>query len=202
MPTLANLKAKIASDLHRSDLTTQIADAITNSIRRYNRDRFWFLEATATITLAASTPSYNLPSDFKAADTVLFNDTSGKYPVGQVSYIDLDTYDSGISNGNKPSVFAIYGDKIRFYPVPDGTYSVIMSYQKALDAPSDSGSNAWTSAGYDLIRYGSEKELYAAQLRNKEMAAVSSELERESFDSLRKEHVTRVSTGSIRRSGF
>jgi len=201
MPTLASLRVKIADDLHRGDLDTQISDAITNAIRRYNRERLWFLEGTATLTLAASTSSYDLPTDFRAVDSVLLNTSGRLYPLDQVSYNEIDSEDDGTFTGD-PSQYAIYGKKIRFYPTPQSANSTVVSYLKALDEPSAAGSNSWTEEGYDLIRYAAEKELYRNVLRNPEMAQMSYDGEREAFQSLTVEHIQRTSTGRLVKSGF
>lgn len=201
MPTLAYLKAKIADDLHRDDLTTQISDAITNSVRRYNRERLWFLEGTATLTTSASAASYPLPSDFKAMDSVLLNISGSTFPLTRNHYSSIDDNDYAHTTG-KPSEYTIYGDSIRFYPTPDSAYSTTISYLKALDTPSDSGSNVWTSAAFDVIRYAAEKEIYRSHLRNPEMGMVSAEQEGEAISSLLRENVQRISIGQIKRSGF
>src|SRR5215475_9466078 len=44
MPTLGDLKAKIAQDLRRSNLGSEIADAIPDAIRDHETERFWFNE--------------------------------------------------------------------------------------------------------------------------------------------------------------
>src|SRR5215475_14028235 len=53
--TLGTLKAQVASDLRRSNLTTEIARAVLDAINDHDSERFWFNEfAPNPYTLAVS----------------------------------------------------------------------------------------------------------------------------------------------------
>jgi hypothetical protein len=202
MPTLTALKNQIASELHRSDLTTQIGAAITAAVRSYQRERFWFLEERAVLTASASQAWYAVPSNFDNNDSMLITVSGTKTPLPQVTYTEIDEKDDGVTYGI-PTEFAVYQDQFRFYPAPDDEYVFTLSYHKHLDAPSDSGSNAWTNAAYDLIRCRAEGDVmrYYTHAPSQRVAAVK-EGEAEAYVRLIMENTAKLSTGRLRRSGW
>lgn len=201
MSTLTDLKNRISSDLHRSDKTQQIADAIDAAVRHYERDNWWFLEGKATMSTTSSTAIYSAPPDFKGADTMLVTISGSKYPVERVRYSDMDLEDTGLVSGS-PSEWAYYQESIRFYPPPDKMYLITLSYRKQLGTLTASSSTAWTNEGFDLIRYRAEWDIYAHDLRNPDMAATCKQSESDAFIGLSKDHTNRVSTGRIKKHGF
>src|SRR4051812_17372356 len=58
MTTLAVMKARIASEIARSDLTTQIASAINDAIAIYQKERFRFSDVTPS-----APPTFNTVTD-------------------------------------------------------------------------------------------------------------------------------------------
>ena len=80
MPTLAQLKTRIAEDLHRNDCSLAISDAIDGAIRYYSRDRWWFTEGRADISTTSSVAFYPFPSDLKKVDNMLITVSGGRKP--------------------------------------------------------------------------------------------------------------------------
>lgn len=201
MPTLAYLKSVIANDLHRTDLTNQIADAIDASVRYYSRERFPWLEGTATLTAVPSTAWTALPTDFHEADNLKISFSGSKVDVIPTDYNEIDSVDTGRFTGT-PSKYAVYADKIRWYPVPDATYTATLSYHKGLDLPSASGSNSWTADAFDLLRFRSEWDLFAHNLWNPERASFLKEAEMAELNSLRSETTKKLTTGKIKKASW
>lgn len=110
MSTYAQMQAKIADDLNRSDLTTQIQREINRAIRKYASMPFWFSSTSANFTTANGQWSYDtadgLPSNIRIVDylrvnqsTPTINTTGGvadTYTLtpspAATSYSDGDTY--------------------------------------------------------------------------------------------------------------
>src|SRR3990167_6653141 len=70
MTTLTVLKARIADDIARSDLTSQIGEAITSAIEHYDEQRFYFTESRgSTFATVADQSRYSSSDD---ADIPLF----------------------------------------------------------------------------------------------------------------------------------
>lgn len=201
MATLAWLKAKIASDLHRSDLTTQITDAVTSAIDHYSRESFWFMEGSSTFTTSASQVAYTASTSLRSINTVLAQVSGSKYPVKVVHYKDIDEMDTGIETG-QPIYMTYWDNAYRFYPNPNGAYPITISYTRDIGEPSASGSNAWTTHGKELIRFRAEWDIYQNYLRNGDMAAVAKNSEMDALMSLSREDRGRRSTGTLRKSGF
>src|SRR5262245_11677501 len=78
MATLADLAARIADDLDRSDLASQIGAAIRDAVDHYESERFIFNEAigtTATLSSSvASIPLASLPVTFSRIDRIRIDD--------------------------------------------------------------------------------------------------------------------------------
>jgi len=110
MSTYAQMQAKIADDLNRSDLTSQIQREINRAIRKYASIPFWFSSTSANFTTANGQWNYDtadgLPSDIRIVDYLRINqsvptiNTTGgvanTYTLtpspAATSYADGDTY--------------------------------------------------------------------------------------------------------------
>jgi hypothetical protein len=66
MGTLADLKSRIALELARTDLTAQIGNAVSDAIKFYGSERFWFNQSRS-ITF----PTVNGQQAYGASDQAL-----------------------------------------------------------------------------------------------------------------------------------
>jgi len=77
MSTYAEMQSKIADDLNRSDLTSQIQREINRAIRKYSRKPFWFNGQKFNFSVVANQQIYDssdgLPSDIRIIDAVMIN---------------------------------------------------------------------------------------------------------------------------------
>ncbi len=77
MSTYAQMQAKIADDLNRSDLTSQIQREINRAIRKYASIPMWFSSTSANFTTANGQWNYDtadgLPSDIRIVDYLRIN---------------------------------------------------------------------------------------------------------------------------------
>jgi hypothetical protein len=198
MPTLAKLKAVIADDLHRTDLTTRIDDAVLSAIRHYERKSFYFLEGVTTFTATSSATYHDIPVDFKDDDSLLVTISGSKTPVIRASHREIDEKDTGLIFGS-PSEYAFYQNKFRFYPVPNQDYTMTLSYHKTLDLPSASGSNAWTTAAFDMLRHRSRWDIQQHYLQDPENARQAKMSEMDAFNSLIGDSDNRKMAGKTRK---
>lgn len=201
MSTLAELKSTIADDLNRSDLTSQIANEVTRAIEFYGKEKFWFLEGTQDMTLSASQTWYTMPSNFFAMDDITITLNGSKTPLDRVDYSELNDEDSGRTFG-QPSEWTFYKDNLRFYPIPDSAYVIGLSYHLILNPPSDSGSNAWTTHAFDLIRNRAEKILYRNVIKDINGVELASSGEQDELSRLISSTIKKVSSGKLKKSGF
>src|SRR3990167_6659914 len=129
MTTLTVLKARISDDLARTDLTSQIASAITDSIAHYDDHRIYFNETRpATFAPVASQSRYSSSDDadiplFVKLDAVFLIDSSSiahelkyKTPVTMENLLD-STAGSG-----RPFAYTYFANGFQLSPIPDAAY--------------------------------------------------------------------------------
>lgn len=209
MADLATLKSRIASDLRRSDLTTDIAYAIADAVAEYQGRRFAFNQTRDTFLTVAGTDFYvsgedpeDIPDDIAELDTVSITVSGDTRPVYPASHALLERLISNTTSRGQPSAYAWYQNKLRLYPVPDAAYTITLSYLQKIDAPSSDGdSNAWTTEAETLIRACAKKILCRDVLRNQERAALAEAAEATVFRRLKRE-ARQLETGDLQPSGI
>jgi hypothetical protein len=144
LSTYTELKAALATALHRSDLTTPIVDFITLAEDRLNkRLRLRAMEVRATSSV--STEYVALPAGFLAMRNVQINST----PRVSIEYASpewMDVNYPSTSSSGKPKFYTLVGGEIQLAPVPDGTYTLEMDYFKKLDIAADATNWVLTNA--------------------------------------------------------
>lgn len=114
------MQTRIADELSRTDLSSQIALEITSAIQFFQNERFWFNEdVMVTITTISGQRNYTLPPNFGAVTTV-------RSQLGQMTYAleprtiqYLDTIDWGNSFiSSYLDYYTLFNGMIRLYPPP------------------------------------------------------------------------------------
>src|SRR5690242_8774481 len=120
MSTYGDLQSRIADDLNRTDLTSQIQQNILLAIQHYKKERFWFNETNATATATTSSAQVAAPSDILAIDK-LYIVISGKNV--QLMPRDLNSIIEyrPITNG-RPRAFCYYRDQFELDRLCDQAY--------------------------------------------------------------------------------
>lgn len=189
MSTLAQMRSRIADDLDRSDLSSQIDKAINRAIKYYQGRRFWFNETTGTFTTVADQRTYGsadgLPSDIVEIDFLKIALTSLDDPITPRTYSWIENIDLGNNLTGEPTDYALYQEKVYLYPIPDATYTITVSYQQSYsELSSDSDTNDWTTEAEDLIEARARWWLYTRVIQDREMAADAKAEEREALKML------------------
>lgn len=215
MSTYGTMQDRIADELNRSDLTSQIQLAIKSAIEHYESDRFYFNEKVATTTTTASSQWVTQPTDMVELDTLAITNGSYKYTLNPRTYNYLEEIDNG--NGTytgAPEDYAVYQEQYRLYPVPDATYTLTQSYIYRLsDLSATADTNAWVTVGEQLIRYRAKADLMvnvldddAAKARLMAMAQMGKEFftpeEEMAYRKLKRNTTQRISSGKIRGTYF
>lgn len=179
MATITELKAKIADDINRTDLTSQISDAVQQAVDFYSVEALWFQEERASNTTEQGEPLYELPEDFLSLHTLYVTVNSAKYPLNQMQMAQFEARHIDDSLEGEPTDFTIYDQQIKLGPTPDAEYLLTMHYLRFIDPPS-SGMNNYTERLLgQLINARAKHILYADTIRDPSEALVQRNREAE-----------------------
>lgn len=205
MTTLGIMKAEIADDLERTNLTTTIASEVGKAIRYYQNTRFYFNETRdetfATVSaqkLYASADDTAIPK-FIEIDQISILDGTEFVELDQMSPKDWEALTaSGLTTG-RPTDWCYFDQKIGLYPIPDAIYTVRLAGHFMEPGPtSDSeANNVWMTDAFDLIRARATSKIAGVKLRDYEMVAVCKQNETEELNRLKSETAARIGTGFI-----
>ena len=200
MSDFGTLKARIADELSRTDLTSQINNHVLDAIKRRENKGWWFNQAEATLNTAQGDREYALPGDFLKLTSlkVTYQDTDWVLRPRPLSW----QYDLSDIQGS-PSTFAIHRESLRLYPVPDRVYTLTLAYLKRLTALSaDTDSNEWTDEAEELIRCSACETLCRGILRDPGWADQWRALAMDAERALRARTAQATTTGTLHPSGF
>ena len=183
MTTLATLKAIIAADLGRSDLTSLIADTITQSYEEIQQKKFWFNQ-TRDFTFSTVADDYDYGSgttDVLGSQTV---DITDFWDIRKV-YLDISNrrrelklvsqdlmemrLDNSASTG-EPYDWSWYDETMFLYPIPGSVYSVKISghFNIAMPTTDVEADNPWMLHAYQYLREATKASIYQARINNPE----------------------------------
>ena len=141
LATYSDLQSAISSWLDRSDLAARIPDFISIGEARIAREVRSRLQEQRVTTTADD--YVNVPADFLEMRSVWLTTNGRVIPLQYVAPDALFTMypsdDTGI-----PKYFTIFGDEIRFGPLPDSAYQIQLWYFKKLEALSDETNSLFT----------------------------------------------------------
>lgn len=207
MTTLAVMKARIVDELDRSDLTSQIAYAISDAILAYESERFLFNESrSVTFSTVAGQEFYD-KSDAAGLGTIQKIDYVVLY-IGNTPYhlkamapSDIETASVSGTNTGQPGWYCWYGSQIRLYPCPADVWAVrIGAFVKVAAPASDTeADNPWMTTAERLIRSRAKLELALHVLKDPEMAQTMNLAVTEAFDQVkaRTNKLTQIGDGRI-----
>lgn len=196
--TLGYLKDKIADEIARSDLTSQIADKISEAIEAYQPERFFFSEtrdiifntsvgqefygdSTSPIAVAGM-------STLQAFDYIILYIGSIPWPIARRTDTEIEVLNqNGLMRG-QPWNWSYFNEQLRLGPVPDTTYQMrIAAHQRvALPTSDDQAGNQWMTQNAErLIRCRAKSELFRHVVKDKEQADDMFAAAMEAFDALK-----------------
>lgn len=197
MTTFATLKANIADDLNRSDLTTQINTRVLRAVGYYANKDFWFNRGQATASTVAGTEFYALPTDFIAPYRMQLSDGTLKEPLTRVANQWLDANFETTAQA-RPQYFSILAEQFRLRDIPDAVYTMTLTYRKALTALSgDSDTNAWTEDAEMLIHHRACWDIAAHIMGDQGRAQIHKASEMEELRCLMARNTEIVSSGRL-----
>ena len=167
--TLGAMKLRIKNEIGRSDIDGDIANAIADAIELYQQERFYWNESRAITFSTVANQEFYTSSDAASIGTITKIDYVSIYigdqpfqllPMAPADIENLST--NGTSTG-QPSWYCYYDEQLRFYPVPDGVWTIRVGAQVTATAPASDAeaSNPWMVKAERLIRNRAKAELYS-----------------------------------------
>lgn len=212
MATYGGAVDLVLTELARSDtsITAVVEREILKAIEHYAPERFWFNEARASFT-ASSTIYYPFSTIFPATATY----GAGFVEIDQLSItvnsdvyeLDLETHqelvrlDSNTNHTGDPVSWAIFGEKIRLYPMlASGTTRQIDvdGTRRLATLSASTDTNAWTNEALNLITARVEKSICARRFKDFDAAQVYQIAEEEEYRKLRDRTERLLATGRVR----
>lgn len=151
--TLGNMQDRIADELARTDLASQILLEIQSAVNHYAGERWWFAEVhSQTLTLTSSVEEYALPADMAGLDDMQLYYSSDFLELDRRDYKTIREWQSGNTYG-PPTDYAIYADSVVVFPIPLESLNLMLSYHQELASLSaTTDTNVWMTYGEELIR--------------------------------------------------
>lgn len=194
MSTYTQLQSRIADDLNRTDLTSQIQQQILLAIEAYKNERFWFNETSTTLTASVGSAQVAAPSDLLRIDRLYI--TISNRNIELIAKDINQVIEFRPSTNGRPRAFAYFGNQFELDRKADLAYSMPLYYVKQLTALSaGSDTNGWTTDGEDVIVFRAEKMLYANVIKDGEKAATAQMMESDALTRLRSLGRARITTG-------
>lgn len=206
MTTLTVLKARIADDLDRTDISSQIASAITDAIEHYKNDRLFFNETrSSTFVTVAAQSRYTVADDTDIPlwfdlDAVFMTDSTREIDMAQYDPVQMEYLLGQTSPGSGlPYAYAYFDSSFWFYPVPDDVYTVrpMGAIEKAAPASDGETGNVWMTEAFELIRCRAKVYLAAHVINDPNLAMIMTQAEQSALERLQRKTSKRIATGRI-----
>ena len=200
MSTYGTLQDRIADELARTDLTTQIQYAVKDAVKHYQGTKFWFNQVyrtTATLSTSAATlalSAFAYPP--LQIDMLRIADSSHEYVALSAPYADVASQLDAVNDTvARPAQYAIYGETILFNAFAQSNYAVVIDGLRKYDELSATAdTNVWTTDAERLIRAAAKREIYQHVIMDNDRAQAMAAIEKHEFDALK-------AKGAIRASG-
>lgn len=125
--TCNDLATRIADELSRSDLTSQIQKEINSAILHYSGRQLWGTEGSWTSNTTAGTRYYPVAVNFRSIDSAIASYNAGnyQYPIIPKTWDYIASIDFGLANFNSyPQYVAYQANQFRFYPPTLGSGTI------------------------------------------------------------------------------
>ncbi len=203
MSTFGALKTRIADELNRTDLTSQIGSAIQRAIEYYARERFDFNEGRSTATTVADSQYVDFPAGLRVIDEVLVTVGGTSYDLCRREFDELEIWHGASNTKGQPLDYAVRKGQFRIYPTPNQAYTLtvtgIYDVTPAITSDSDDAvTNDWcTDLAQELINYRVQYVLYRDILKDRESMVEARMAEQEALRELRGEAELLTSDGKV-----
>lgn len=176
MATYLDMQTRIADELDRQDLTSQIKLAIQTAIAYYQRRNFYFTKTSFTFSTVVAREYYTSSDNAAIAtspdiDILNININSGRLQLVRQEFDYIDSISYLATATGMPTIWAYRAAQIRLYPIPSQIWTITAFNTPRLTALSaDSDTNVWTNDAECLIRTRAKMDLIVNVIRGTDMA--------------------------------
>ena len=214
--TFAQIKARIADELNRTDLTTQISQSVISAVEHYERERWWFeenVDISLTTTPSVAYLSDPIISSIAVIDKIQITVGGAKYTLQKITYDEYASFATSTTSG-QPSMYAYYQDRLFFYPTPGSAYALTVScVQRLTTLSGDSDNNGFTNYCEELIRQRAKADIRCNLILDENAIQEASQIgargetflsgmEKAAYLNVARERDTRATTGRVKGSGW
>lgn len=204
------IQALIASDIQRTDLTSDIAQAVQDAIKCYQMRRWYFNETNTSLwNTVASQEFYtvidspDIPNYLKIDHLKITTGGTSRFPLTRRDWDWIDNVSVNTTSVGQPTDFCYYEQKVRLYPIPDAVYPMRFSGVLRLATlvnPADT--NAWvnTSDAEPLIRARAKWQIATSVTFDDDLAARAEKQVNIALNDLMASTRRRLGTGKVRPS--
>lgn len=209
MGTYLDLQTAIATDLTRTDLTSQVKSAILDAVRHYANDRFYFnVTRSMTFSTVIGQAAYGAAAlaqipDIIGIDALFLTDGGRPYELEKYEADEFEWLQSASTGNGRPCAYTYIDSQILLWPTPVAVYTMRphMHY-RLTELSADADTNAWTNDAEQLIRCHAKLLLYANVLEDTDgMQRMSAQIQSHK-DPLDYKTSARMATGRIRATSF
>lgn len=216
MTTLLDVRNRIADQLSRSDLSTQIDREIQLAIQRYNRRVSWLHEVRgATLITVVGQRFYSTidltagagPQDVTGRTAVSVQDVqkveymrdADDDPIEQIDYREFERrFDvSGTTGGAE--YFTLYAGQIGLWPAPDAVATFTLSVVvKPVVPASATDTSVWFDQAQELIENAAAAAICRKFIQDGERAQAFQVYESAAWEDLVRESNQKMATGRLK----
>ncbi len=207
MSDLGTMVTRIREDLNRgSDFDQRIKKAIVDAIVYYSPNRLGFNVKRSRALVTSGMELVSLPTDWVEADYLRLEDNGRRIPIEEVGYDWIEDQQLNDDERGEPEKYSIQHRELRLYPVPDHSYTLVLSFQfkqtEVSLSASDGATNDWMTEGELLIRYWAQGDVLIHHIRGEEAIAEGMLLQKKAEEvilpKLEAQAAREVSAGKVR----
>jgi hypothetical protein len=178
MTTRTIMKAEMASLTKRTDLSTEIGEAIAYAIKAFQDEKIYIKEQVdATFTCVIDQTVYTVSDDadiplMADIESLQITDDNQKYNVDQMAPAQMELLLDGDIESGRPEFYSFYGKKLKLWPAPSEAFVVNMIGPRdtAEPATDDEASNVWMVEAYHMVMHRALGWLYRFHIRDYDQA--------------------------------
>jgi hypothetical protein len=184
--TYGQLQARIQNEVLGSPSTSDIQNAIQDAIAMYEREPYWFNSerifggVSGSLSNLQTTAGKEFYSDVDLPiliniphiSKILVLAFGNRYPLNERTPQWIDDVSISTTWQGLPTDWAYQNGSLRIYPVPNGTYPLILDVTiRFAPLVNTSDYNPWTNRAERLIRYTAKMLLFRDIIRDADQAA-------------------------------